>query len=77
MPRDEVQAWLRREPFQPFAVKLSSGETYEVPHLEYAALLKNSLIVAFPDSDRYAECALLHVASIERMEVAGKSVERN
>ena len=68
MTREVVREWLRREPFEPFEVQMSSGETHRVPHPEFAALTPASLIVTSPDSPRYVECALLHIASIRRLE---------
>jgi len=49
---------------------MSNGERYAVPHPEYAALGLTNLIVMRPESDDYCELALLHVASVERIETS-------
>lgn len=67
MTRGTIQRWVRQEPFEPFEVRMPNGETYPVPHPEYAALGLTNLIVMRPESDDYAELALLHVARIERL----------
>jgi hypothetical protein len=55
---------LRQQPFQPFVVRMSRGEIFEVRHPEMAALLKSNLIVSKPDSDGFEICSLLHIANI-------------
>jgi hypothetical protein len=56
---------LRSQPFQPFAVQMPNGETFEVRHPEMAALLKSNLIVGSADSDEYQICSLLHIANVK------------
>lgn len=56
---------LRQQPFQPFVVQMSNGETFEVRHPEMAALAKSNLIVSKPDSDEFEICSLLHVANVK------------
>ncbi len=70
MTREALVQWLRREPFLPFEIRMSNGDRYPVPHPEYAALGKTNVIVFFPDSDRYAELALLHMAAVEQLEAS-------
>jgi hypothetical protein len=64
MNHDSMQELLRRQPFEPFEIRLTNGETYEVRHPEMALLLKSRIIVALPD-DRTAICPLLHIASVK------------
>lgn len=61
---------LARRPFEPFRIRLSSGDTYEVRHPEMALLLRHGLYVALPDEqgelpDRAVWCSLLHVTAVE------------
>jgi len=70
MTRLTIQNWIRQEPFQPFEIWMSNGEKYTVPHPEYAALGLTNLIVMNPESDNYCELALLHGASVERIETS-------
>lgn len=69
---------LGRRPFQPFRVRLSSGDAYEVRHPEMALLLRNGIYVAVPNggSDLPEEavwCALLHVAAVEPVSSSDKT----
>lgn len=66
----ELQDVLRKHPFEPFRVQLSNGDSYEIPHPEFAALLRSSMIVCVPSRkggvpDRMVQCDLLHIVSIE------------
>lgn len=66
MHRAEFQELLRHEPFEPFRVRLTSGNAYDIAP-NAIALGKNRMFLAFPDSDRWAFCPYLHVASIEAL----------
>lgn len=68
---------LGRQPFEPFCVRLSSGDAYEVRHPEMALLLRNGIYVAIPNGgdDLPAEaawCSLLHVAAVEPASAPGR-----
>ena len=61
---------LRRSPFEPFRVVMSSGESYNVMHPEMAFVTSRSLILALPDptepeGERLAFCSYLHLAHVE------------
>jgi hypothetical protein len=65
MNAESIREILKRRPFVPFRVILSSGEKYEVVHPEFVVLTKNGMVITYPDSDRISICALLHIAGIE------------
>ncbi len=67
MNAETVREFLTQQPFQPLQVHLSNGEIHQIPHPEFAMLLRTTLIIGIPDSDRAIFCALLHIASIERI----------
>jgi hypothetical protein len=60
-----IHELLHRQPFAPFQLTLSSGQTIEVRHPEFVILTKNGIVVAYPDSDRVSICAFLHIASVD------------
>lgn len=68
MNPETIRESLTRRPFEPFAVRLSNGDVHQVRHPEFAMLLRHTVVIGYPDSDRVAVCALLHVASVERHE---------
>ena len=65
MSPESIRDLLKRKPFAPFQMTLSSGQTIEVRHPEFVVLTKNGMIVAYPDSDRISICAFLHIASVD------------
>ncbi len=65
MNAEAIRDLLKRQPFRPFVIHLSNGETYEVRHPEFAILLKSTIVIGFPDSDRIGVASLLHINNIE------------
>ena len=61
---------LRRKPFQPFRLVMSSGQAYEVRHPEMAMLTRTDILVGIDETDdgvpaEFKICSLLHVTAIE------------
>lgn len=69
MNHEAMQELLRRQPFEPFEMRLTNGEKHEVRHPEMALLLRSRLVIALPD-DRMIICPLLHIASVETLQSA-------
>ena len=68
---------MSRRPFEPFRVILSSGDSYEVRHPEFAWLVRGGLYVGLPaDNGELPERAvfwsLLHFAAIESLADSAK-----
>ena len=57
-------------PFEPFEVRLTNGDVHQVRHPEFAILLRSNLIIGYADSDRFAICSLLHIASVQTIHPA-------
>ena len=61
---------MARRPFEPFRIRLSSGDSYDVRHPEMALLLRSGIYVAVANGDddlpeQAVWCSLLHVAAVE------------
>ena len=61
---------LKQQPFRPFRVVMSSGESYDVRHPEMAWVTKNDLLVGVDVADdgmpaEFRICPLFHVAIVE------------
>jgi hypothetical protein len=69
MNHEAMQELLRRQPFEPFELRLTNGEKHEVRHPEMALLLRSRLVIALAD-DRMVICPLLHIASVETLQSA-------
>ena len=63
----ELRDILDREPFQPFRVRLSSGDAYDIRNPGLALVMRSRLFIAFPNSDRWTLIPFLHIAAIESL----------
>jgi len=71
---------LKQQPFRPFRLVMSSGESYEVRHPEMAWVVKNDILVGtvIEDDGMPAEfriCPLLHVATVEPVNAESSAQE--
>ncbi len=66
---------LGRRPFEPFRIRLSIGDVYDVRHLEAALLLRGGIYVALSSStddqsdlaERAVDCPLSRIAAVETL----------
>lgn len=62
---------MSRRPFEPFRIRLSSGDVFEIRHPEAALLIRGGLYVGLPNGEDIPEravyCALLHIAAVETL----------
>ncbi len=61
---------LKQQPFKPFRLVMSSGQTYEVRHPEMAWLTRTDILVGVDEADdgvpaNFKICSLLHVTAVE------------
>lgn len=65
MIADTIRDKLNREPFEPFIIRASSGKAYAVTNPDLVVLMKSSIFLAAPNSDRSATLPYLHIAGVE------------
>jgi hypothetical protein len=70
MNADAIKDYLRREPFEPFVIRMSNGEVHDIRHPECAFVMKSKMIVYYPDDDRSVTCSLVHINSIETLQAS-------
>ncbi len=70
MTADELKELLKRTPFRPFRIILSSGTVYEIKNPELVVVMRSELFIAFQGEDRWVFVPLLHVAAIETLQAA-------
>ena len=75
---EDLRDLLGRRPFEPFRLRITSGDTYEVRHPDLAVMMKSRLFLALPDSDRWTLVLFLHISAIESIGNGrtGKSTRR-
>lgn len=64
MNADTIREMLRRQPFEPFEVRLSSGEVHEVRHPEFAIVTPGRLVIADPVTERVSILSLFHITEL-------------
>jgi hypothetical protein len=69
MTADEVRTLLDRHPFEPFRIRLTSGDAYDVRDPHSVPLMRNRLFLALP-TDRSVLVTYLHIAAIESPQAA-------
>ncbi len=65
MTSENIQELLDQEPFQPFRICVSNGESYTVTNPHMVALMKSKAFVAIPGTERWAFVSYLHIAALE------------
>ena len=73
MNAEAIRDMLRRQPFIPLEVQLSSGIAYTIDHPEFALVQKTRMIIGFPETDREVVCSLIHVCRIREFDPSGMS----
>ena len=65
---------MQKRPFQPFLVKTSDGEAYEVRHPEMAFLTRTEIVIGLAERNgipsRHRTVSLLHVIAIEPIDAS-------
>jgi hypothetical protein len=67
---EAIREWLNRLPFEPFVLRLSNGEEYQVRHPGLVALSRTRLAIADDEKDQFTHVALIHVNSISALQAA-------
>jgi len=62
---ETIRELRKREPFVPFRLVMSSGESYTVEESELLAIGQSQLIYCMPHSDRVVYLRLNQLASVE------------
>lgn len=70
---DDIRDRTRRQPFLPFRIVTSTGQTYDILHADMAMAAGNRLIVGIPKVsgalDRFTEIAIFHITELQDMHV--------
>ena len=75
MRSEDIRAFRRRKPFQPFRLILTDGRTYDVHHPELVMIGCTEVAVGFPSPgdpepifDRFTTVSLLDIMRVEPLE---------
>lgn len=76
MNRKEILEHLRTQPFQPFRIRMSNGESYEIKHPENAhVLVPDSLYIFEPVQGEPGADELVTIASIQNIRSIEKPID--
>ena len=64
----QIRFFLHQTPFQPFAIRCSSGDVFRVEHPENAAIVKHTVLVALPEGDEAIMLSALHIVGVSGIE---------
>lgn len=67
---ERLEEMLRKEPFTPFRIIITSGTQYDVSAPLMVGVGKSELAYYFPKSDRLAHIRLNQIAAIETLETS-------
>jgi len=84
MTRESVREWTQRQPFEPFVLRLSNGNEYQIKHPEFAMPSLDTVVVGIPDEqseqpavNRVRMISMLHIVEIVPMKDGAKSSSTN
>ena len=68
--REHLLEWLRRDPFTPFRMILTSGKEYEISNPQLVAVGETELTIYVAKSDKWAMLRMNQVARLESAQAA-------
>jgi hypothetical protein len=70
MNAETLREILKRTPFEPFQVLMSTGEVHDIRHPEFAMVTPGRLIAVQPGTDRIAILSLFHITELRPLQPA-------
>ena len=70
MNAEALQKMLDVRPFEPLEVELSSGQVFTIKHPETVIVMKNTLVVADPETETVQWTSLIHVVAVRRRQTS-------
>ncbi len=64
MKSEALRELLQRRPFQPFEVRMSNGDVYQVRYPDFAMALRSNFIIGDADADHFVIGAFDQMASV-------------
>jgi hypothetical protein len=70
MNAEALRKLLSVRPFEPVEVELSSGQVFSIKHPETVMVLKNTLVVADPETDTVQWTSLVHITAVRKRQAS-------
>lgn len=70
MNPEDIQAFTRKQPFEPFVVHLTDGRSFQVKHPDTIALGRRTAVIINPpeEASDFIHCAFRHITNIDKLE---------
>ena len=68
-----IQEWLDKDPFEPFRIRLSGGQQFDVSNPALAVPMESILFLAMPKRDRFKLLSYQNITRIEAPLPAGEA----
>ncbi|MFL5241771.1 MAG: hypothetical protein ACJ8FY_06660 [Gemmataceae bacterium] len=68
MNAETLRELLRRQPFEPFEIRMTNGDVHLIRHPESVLIIGSRAVVGFPETEGLAILSLLHITAIEMPE---------
>jgi hypothetical protein len=65
---ENLREMLRREPFQPFRIVMTSGDRFEVTDPQLVAIGQTQIFYCYPRSDRFAHLRLNQIVALDALQ---------
>ena len=66
MHKERITEFIRRQPFQPFDIKMSDGRVYNVDHPEFISVSRSGNVVVYQTmDDRTLFLDMHHITTLE------------
>jgi hypothetical protein len=62
---EALRSALHRQPFQPFSMRLVDGRTFAVPHPDFVAVARRTVVVMDPQTSGFTVLEPVLIASLE------------
>ena len=74
MRADQLREWLRRQPFLPFRIFVTGGQSYSVPSPEWMLVTANTTVIGVPGQSGDGEIVRMfdnsHISHVEPLSMA-------
>jgi len=72
MRPEDIRDFNRRQPFQPYRIHVTGGQTYDIKHPDQVIVLRSRLTIGLDNhegiSEKLEPIALIHIIHIEELE---------
>ncbi len=77
MRPEDIREFTRKQPFEPYRLHITGGQTYDIRHPDQVIVLRSRLVIGVSGNDsipdRVEHIALVHIVRIEELQYEASS----